>query len=1003
MQGDIIGFKFQYLGVLKVFNLLFFLVAQLFSLDGQNTNNHWYFGDKAGVYFDSLGLHTMKGNVQAAEGTSSISDGCGLLFYTDGDTVWNKNGEMMENGFDIGGKCTDFKRSSTTQSSLIIRKPGNDSIFYIFTTDCVEDLLAEGFRYSIVNMNKNGGLGEVEVKRQLLFNQAEEKVTAAKHKNGCDVWVISHQFASNKFYSYLLSRNGLNDTPVISYAGQVHNCPDPNYPFGRGYLKASPNGKMLINVNPDGVYYFCDTTLPELFNFDQSNGTVTSNFIFPVDTSLWWLPQSSWSVPYYGASFSPNNSKLYLSGGFYGPHFYQYDLNAGSVANILASRTFLGSTSFTQTPYIAEHIPTSLVNAPDGKMYVAQKYKSYLGLVQYPDSLGNACNYLDSAIQLTNGSTCDWGGLPNFFEDYINPKSLKAKFTYFQKEDTIFFVNHSIDAINYSWYFGDTKTSNIKSPFHVYIDSGYYDISLFAKDSFCNVERICHTIQVLPVNLKDNIIISSENYCVGDSIVFQAKDISNFHNISWDFGDGTSIINGSKVKHLYSSTGNYKVSMFSIENTTGIIDTAYLSISINKQPKASFSINDSIQCENGNSFTFSNFYDANNGLIKSRIWDFDQLGISTDSIVIRSFSQTGIFSVKLILKSEYNCSDTTIQYFEILPNPKIQIEVNSDTQCLEGNDFDIRCNQLMQTYKWDLGDGVLSSSQQLTHSYTKKGVYEIVLKVLNSNTCEATDSLSLLVVEPFNIVSVNKDSQCLNNNTFQFSSSLGKQKYDWNLGDGQTRNLQSFSYQYSQKGNYKVVLETEDSFTCLSKDTLNVYVKESPFADFLYIPGICNNKHQFINQSTSAKHFYWLIDSFSIRSKDVSINFNLPGQYEVKLFVYGDDSICNDTVEKLIDVIEMKSEIVIPNVFTPGKDGINDCYTIGGLDSMCYQIVEISIFNRWGLDVFSGDLRNDCWNGRLNNTGEKLPNGVYYYILKIKQSDTDDKTEEISGVIHLIN
>jgi len=480
--------------------LTILLLLTKFSADGQNTNNFWYFGNNAGVFFDSLGVHTMTGNVNAAEGTSSISDGCGILLYTDGDTVWNQNHQMMINGFDIGGKCVSFQRSSSTQAALIVRQPASDSIFYIFTTDCIEDGLVDGLRYSIVNMNRNNGLGEVTLKNQPLFAPSEEKLTAAKHDNGCDIWIIAHEYGTNNFHSYLLSNTGLNVTPVISSSGQSHNSPNPTYFNARGYLKASPNGQKLINVNPDGAYSWADTTLPELFNFNKLNGIVTSDLVFPQDTSFWWSVYNSWAIPFYGATFSPDNSKLYLSSGFYGPHLFQYNLNAGSDSDIIASKTFLSSPYPWSSPQWPD-LPCSMANAPDGKIYISHLDRSYLSVINDPDSLGTACNYVNSALNLASGTVTSWGGLPNFFEDYINPKFLKADFSYSQSAtgNTIFFSNSSIASNNYTWYFGDGTSSTLQSPFHVYPDTGFYNVSLIAKDSLCDVDRICQTIYVSTV------------------------------------------------------------------------------------------------------------------------------------------------------------------------------------------------------------------------------------------------------------------------------------------------------------------------------------------------------------------------------------------------------------------------------------------------------------------------------------------------------------------------
>ena len=479
--------------------LIVILIFIFSSSNAQDNINNWYFGINAGVYFDESGIHSTTGNIVAAEGTSSISDGCGLLFYTDGSAVWTKEHTIMQNGFNIGGRCDGYQNftSSSTQAALVVRQPASDSLFYIFTTDCIEDNLMDGLSYSIVNMNRNNGLGEVILKNQLLLPFAEEKVTAVKHDNGCDIWIVTHEYETNKFYAYLLTSSGLNITPTISSTGQNHSASDPTYFNARGYLKASPNGEKLINVNLDGVYSWADTVLPELFNFNKFNGNVTSDFVFPQDSSNWWDDYSSWSIPFYGASFSPDNSKLYLSSGFYGPNFYQFDLNAGNTEAILASKTCLSLFPYPSDPFDVE-IPTSLVNAPDGKMYVAQRWKGYLGAVNFPNLAGLACNYVDSAFALEPGTLNDWGGLPNFFEDYINPKLLSASFSSMQpaNENVIYFTNNSTAATSYVWDFGDGTSSNMVNPTHIYLSPGFYTVSLIAKDNFCDVDRFCMSIYV---------------------------------------------------------------------------------------------------------------------------------------------------------------------------------------------------------------------------------------------------------------------------------------------------------------------------------------------------------------------------------------------------------------------------------------------------------------------------------------------------------------------------
>jgi gliding motility-associated-like protein len=89
-------------------------------------------------------------------------------------------------------------------------------------------------------------------------------------------------------------------------------------------------------------------------------------------------------------------------------------------------------------------------------------------------------------------------------------------------------------------------------------------------------------------------------------------------------------------------------------------------------------------------------------------------------------------------------------------------------------------------------------------------------------------------------------------------------------------------------------------------------------------------------------------------------------------FTYTTINNCNDTIFVPVDVREF--ELTIYNVFTPNGDGVNDKYEIPYLDR--YISNHLYIYNRWGELVYEKDNYNDEWDGG------KLPDGVYFYILK---------------------
>jgi gliding motility-associated-like protein len=138
----------------------------------------------------------------------------------------------------------------------------------------------------------------------------------------------------------------------------------------------------------------------------------------------------------------------------------------------------------------------------------------------------------------------------------------------------------------------------------------------------------------------------------------------------------------------------------------------------------------------------------------------------------------------------------------------------------------------------------------------------------------------------------------------------------------------------------------------------------------------------FTNSSTGSNTYLWIFDGENKSSlKDPKFVYVNPDTYTV-LLISSDSSKCPDTARVQIKVYE-KFSVFIPNVFTPNGDGRNDSFTINttGIESLYGEI-----YDRWGLKMFSWDLKNDGWDGR-SPAGTTAPEGTYYYVLKIKPQD----------------
>lgn len=370
----------------------------MFTSNAQRQASIWYFGDRAGLSFQTenqLPVALTNGALSTFEGCATISDEQGnLLFYTDGVTVHNRMHQVMKNGTALRGSDT------STQSALIVPWPGQQK-FYVFTVDAqgsnpINGIDSTGLRYSVVDMARQGGLGEVVEKNTGLYSPTTEKLAAVAHGNGRDYWLVSHEWDSDFFFSYLITPAGLNPTPVKSKTGSIHT--GANGINALGQMKLSPNGRSLALA-------ITAANTVEFFLFDNQSGKIELIESFKP-------PYKAQEGP-YGVEFSPNSKLLYVS-EFMNPgnprgSIYQWQLGAGSVAatqfEIRGVRNQMGS----------------LQLALDGSIYVAIARATYVGRVTYPNRAGAACEFDSVAVGLKTGLS--HSGLPGFVQSWFKPPS----------------------------------------------------------------------------------------------------------------------------------------------------------------------------------------------------------------------------------------------------------------------------------------------------------------------------------------------------------------------------------------------------------------------------------------------------------------------------------------------------------------------------------------------------------------------------------------------------
>lgn len=408
---------------MKLLNLIFCTLIVLSSQAQTGVANNWHFGNQGTLNFTS-GNPVSSGvsSIFANEGSVSYSDPQGnLLFYTncvvqnagssgqsDSAFVWNRYHQPMPNG-DLTGVTG---RGSPSQGGIVLPVPGSNNRVYLFCIDGVENdgINYKGLTYSIIDMSLDNGLGDLEVKGVSVNTPSDlylaEKITATRHANGVDYWLVVHERLiinsyTNKFFVFLVDENGINYSSTYEV----------------GEVMSPILGTMQFSFQGDKLAYNGD-----IFAFDKTTGVISPDPITVCNGGY--------------KEFSKSGRFLYVSEVNYG--IFQVDLESPGYPETVLE--FGNGHEFAQ-----------LQMAPDGKIYVSMSfnngYQNTLSVINDPEEPGTSCNFVKNQISLNGAGECRIG-LPNMLDCDIFPN--EAKLQDFNRVSVLVYPNPFKNMINYS-------------------------------------------------------------------------------------------------------------------------------------------------------------------------------------------------------------------------------------------------------------------------------------------------------------------------------------------------------------------------------------------------------------------------------------------------------------------------------------------------------------------------------------------------------------------------
>lgn len=613
--------------------------------------------------------------------------------------------------------------------------------------------------------------------------------------------------------------------------------------------------------------------------------------------------------------------------------------------------------------------------------------------------------YQVKATAFNDSTGCHWITMLN-----VSVQEVKADFKTDKKhlcaEDSFLFLNAGIGGSIHYWDFGDGKNGFGQNPKHAYKNPGIYKVKIVSREFGGCTDSITKYVKVYSVQAK----FTSDTFgCAPSDIRFFDQSTSDTSVYLWNyyFDDGNSSTSKNPV-HTYTQKGFYSPVLI-VENLAGCNDTVILTDHvIIEKPSAGFYVFDRNLCWNDTAF-FSN---TSLGTGLSFSWE---LGDGTKTNLkepVHRYANPGKYNISLIVVDQKGCKDSILLNNYIEVQPKLKALFYADTiyaNCypLLVQFYDSSNIKDILYYEWDFGDNSMKSYlSSPAHNYSKPGVYDVKLFMITSFGCTDTfiRQQYIKIKGPVADIDIMPDTACANEPiSLYITHSKDVYEFEWDFGDGiiAKKAPDSIIHLYKHSGYFfPRLLYMDSSTSCRKYAEDSVYIS-SVTGDFLpdILSGIVplNVKFTGVGGSDVIAWLYDFDDSVTSTLKDPEHLFKRPDTFYVRLIVRNALG-CTDTITKPIIVEPIPPVIDMPKAFTPNGDGDNDEVRVQGAGSRFEVLLDFSMYNRYGEQVFNTSDAEKGWDGYYKGKLQAVDNYVYLVTVRL----FDGSIVTLKGFIALI-
>lgn len=361
--------------------------------------------------------------------------------------------------------------------------------------------------------------------------------------------------------------------------------------------------------------------------------------------------------------------------------------------------------------------------------------------------------------------------------------------------------------------------------------------------------------------------------------------------------------------------GTFRVIRYDSGSTC--IDTAYVNLQVQPKPKAAFTVNDPVQCFNGNSFVFTDTSTITYGTY-SRMWKLSNGDTSSALSFSRSFSVADTFLVKLTLISDKNCKDSFMQKLTVFPSVKTGFSFTNKSSCgIHQYLFTDTSSISKGGYQrlWQFSDGGTADTILVIKTYNASGTYKIKILTTSDSGCVDSAVKTLSLASPFAQPKAgftqNSLALCLKGTPFVFtdtsSISGGGLSRQWMVSDSSFYNLDTLRKFFGLPGIYDVKLVVTSGNNC--RDSVSKIITVFPQTNIGFIINhsmqCLQNNFIFTDTSQLSVGTYnriWQLGDGGNSVLPIVNRSYAAGGYQVKLVTVTDKG-CVDSLTKSISVL----------------------------------------------------------------------------------------------------